>query len=182
MNGAQTEAAWSNAIGCVLTDNPFFADLALATVNDGSPEGAARWLLSFVSDFLRGRGQPCGPLDAFDFASPDIEAMVEIWPRFRAAAELYAGQRVDYSQDGLGTLARYLVERMPTIWDGGYLHGQPPVTRCLALADRIDTLVGFFGIGIKPTGSKDPFALRRAALNVLRAIMFPVTAPQALAA
>jgi glycyl-tRNA synthetase beta chain len=38
----------------------------------------------------------------------------------------------------------------------------------LALADRIDTLVGFFAIGIKPTGSKDPFALRRAALMSIR--------------
>ncbi|MBS0184907.1 MAG: glycine--tRNA ligase subunit beta [Proteobacteria bacterium] len=38
----------------------------------------------------------------------------------------------------------------------------------LALADRIDTLVGFFGLGLFPTGSKDPFALRRAALGVIR--------------
>lgn len=38
----------------------------------------------------------------------------------------------------------------------------------LALADRIDTLVGIFGIGQKPTGTKDPFALRRASLGVLR--------------
>ncbi len=41
----------------------------------------------------------------------------------------------------------------------------------LALADRIDTLVGIFGIGQKPTGAKDPFALRRAALGVLRIII-----------
>lgn len=38
----------------------------------------------------------------------------------------------------------------------------------LALADRLDTLVGFFRIGLKPTGSKDPFALRRAALGIVR--------------
>jgi glycyl-tRNA synthetase beta chain len=46
-----------------------------------------------------------------------------------------------------------------------------PATRLgavLALADKIDTLVGFFAIDEKPTGSKDPFALRRAALGVLR--------------
>jgi glycyl-tRNA synthetase beta chain len=40
----------------------------------------------------------------------------------------------------------------------------------LALADRIDTLVGIFGIGQPPTGSKDPFALRRAAIGVLNII------------
>lgn len=41
----------------------------------------------------------------------------------------------------------------------------------LALADRLDTLVGIFGIGQPPTGSKDPFALRRASLGVLRIIV-----------
>ncbi len=38
----------------------------------------------------------------------------------------------------------------------------------LSLADRLDTLVGFFGVGQKPTGSKDPYALRRACLGVIR--------------
>jgi glycyl-tRNA synthetase beta chain len=38
----------------------------------------------------------------------------------------------------------------------------------IALADRLDTIVGIFGIGQKPTGSKDPFALRRASLGALR--------------
>jgi glycyl-tRNA synthetase beta chain len=42
------------------------------------------------------------------------------------------------------------------------------VATCLALADRLDTLVGIFGIGQPPTGSRDPFALRRASLAVLR--------------
>jgi glycyl-tRNA synthetase beta chain len=46
-----------------------------------------------------------------------------------------------------------------------------PVSIAVALADKIDTLVGFFGVGEKPTGSKDPFALRRAALGVIRVIM-----------
>lgn len=41
----------------------------------------------------------------------------------------------------------------------------------LALADRIDTIVGIFGIGQKPTGSKDPFALRRASFGVLRILV-----------
>jgi glycyl-tRNA synthetase beta chain len=41
----------------------------------------------------------------------------------------------------------------------------------VALADKIDTLAGFFAIDEKPTGSKDPFALRRAALGVIRLIL-----------
>ncbi|HMY39569.1 MAG TPA: glycine--tRNA ligase subunit beta, partial [Marinagarivorans sp.] len=45
-------------------------------------------------------------------------------------------------------------------------------TGCLlALADRLDTLVGIFGLGQIPTGSKDPFALRRASLGVLRILV-----------
>jgi glycyl-tRNA synthetase beta chain len=46
-----------------------------------------------------------------------------------------------------------------------------PVSVAVALADKIDTLVGFFAIGETPTGSKDPFALRRAALGVIRLIL-----------
>ena len=46
-----------------------------------------------------------------------------------------------------------------------------PVTMAVALADKIDTLVGFFSVGAIPTGSKDPYALRRAALGVIRIII-----------
>lgn len=45
-----------------------------------------------------------------------------------------------------------------------------PAGLAVALADKIDTLVGFFGVGAKPTGSRDPYALRRAALGILRMI------------
>ena len=46
-----------------------------------------------------------------------------------------------------------------------------PVTVAVALADKLDTLVGFFAIEEIPTGSKDPFALRRAALGVIRLVL-----------
>jgi glycyl-tRNA synthetase beta chain len=46
-----------------------------------------------------------------------------------------------------------------------------PVSVAVALADKIDTLVGFWAIDEKPTGSKDPFALRRAALGVIRILV-----------
>jgi glycyl-tRNA synthetase beta chain len=46
-----------------------------------------------------------------------------------------------------------------------------PVAVAVALADKLDTLVGFWAIDEKPTGSKDPFALRRAALGVVRIII-----------
>ncbi|MCD4510938.1 glycine--tRNA ligase subunit beta [Brucella pseudogrignonensis] len=46
-----------------------------------------------------------------------------------------------------------------------------PVAVAVALADKLDTLVGFWAIDEKPTGSKDPFALRRAALGVIRLVL-----------
>ncbi len=46
-----------------------------------------------------------------------------------------------------------------------------PISVAVALAEKMDILVGFFGIDEKPTGSKDPFALRRAALGVIRLIV-----------
>ena len=46
-----------------------------------------------------------------------------------------------------------------------------PLAVAVALADKLDTLVGFFKINEKPTGSKDPYALRRAALGVIRIIL-----------
>jgi len=46
-----------------------------------------------------------------------------------------------------------------------------PVSVAVALADKLDTLAGFWAIDEKPTGSKDPFALRRAALGVIRLLL-----------
>jgi len=46
-----------------------------------------------------------------------------------------------------------------------------PISVCVALADKIDSLAGFWSIDEKPTGSKDPYALRRAALGVIRLIL-----------
>jgi glycyl-tRNA synthetase beta chain len=57
-----------------------------------------------------------------------------------------------------------------------------PVSIAVALADKLDTLTGFWAIDEKPTGSKDPYALRRAALGVIRIILenglrLPLRAP-----
>ncbi|MEC9248256.1 MAG: glycine--tRNA ligase subunit beta [Pseudomonadota bacterium] len=49
----------------------------------------------------------------------------------------------------------------------------PPTAegQCLAFADKLDTIVGISGIGLKPTGDKDPFALRRAAIGLVRLLV-----------
>ena len=46
-----------------------------------------------------------------------------------------------------------------------------PVAVAVALADKLDTLVGFFAVDEKPTGSRDPYALRRAALGIIRLVL-----------
>ncbi len=46
-----------------------------------------------------------------------------------------------------------------------------PLSRVLAVAERMDTLAGIFAVGMKPTGNKDPFALRRAALGLARTLI-----------
>ncbi|HEY0311679.1 MAG TPA: glycine--tRNA ligase subunit beta [Allosphingosinicella sp.] len=46
-----------------------------------------------------------------------------------------------------------------------------PVTVAVSLADKLDTIASFFGVGVTPTGSKDPFALRRAALGVIQLLI-----------
>lgn len=66
-----------------------------------------------------------------------------------------------------------VVQAMDEIYMPRFAGDQLPETTTgliLALAERVDTLVGIFGIGQIPTGAKDPFALRRAALGVLRLI------------
>lgn len=45
------------------------------------------------------------------------------------------------------------------------------LAQCLSLADKLDTLAGIFAVGMKPTGNKDPFALRRAALGLARTLI-----------
>jgi glycyl-tRNA synthetase beta chain len=82
-----------------------------------------------------------------------------------------------------GVMGRYYALRQgeaPAVADAIEAHYRPvgpddecptdPVSVALALADKVDTLAGFFGINERPTGSKDPYALRRAALGIIRLI------------
>jgi glycyl-tRNA synthetase beta chain len=55
-------------------------------------------------------------------------------------------------------LPRYAGDRLP----------ESSIGQCLAIADRLDTLIGIFAAGLKPTGEKDPYGLRRAAIGVLK--------------
>lgn len=68
------------------------------------------------------------------------------------------------------TIAAAIEEQYLPKFSGDVLP-QTAIGICLALADRLDTLVGIFGIDQAPTGSKDPFILRRSAIGVLRILI-----------
>jgi glycyl-tRNA synthetase beta chain len=83
-----------------------------------------------------------------------------------------------------GIMGRYYAERsgepsevsvaMEEIYQPRYAGDEIPGSKTgkvLAIADRLDTLIGIFAVGLKPTGAKDPYGLRRAALGVLRIII-----------
>jgi glycyl-tRNA synthetase beta chain len=83
-----------------------------------------------------------------------------------------------------GIMGRYYAladGESPVVADAIATHYQPrfagdalpvgKVAAAVALADKLDALAGFFGIGLTPTGDKDPFGLRRAALGVLRILI-----------
>ncbi|MEO9135373.1 MAG: glycine--tRNA ligase subunit beta [Casimicrobiaceae bacterium] len=83
-----------------------------------------------------------------------------------------------------GTMGRYYAQHdgeAPAVADAIAQHYWPryagdalpegPVAQAVALADKLETLAGLFGIGAQPTGDKDPFGLRRAAIGVLRILI-----------
>jgi glycyl-tRNA synthetase beta chain len=87
---------------------------------------------------------------------PDIQGVMGMhYARLDGESELVAlAQNEQY-------MPRFAGDDLPT----------SDVSVCVAIADKIDTLVGIFGIGQTPKGDKDPFALRRAAIGVLRIIV-----------
>lgn len=81
-----------------------------------------------------------------------------------------AGRYYALNQQEDGEVAEALAEQYLPKFAGDKLP-KTNIGTVLALADRLDTLAGIFGIGEQPTGSKDPFALRRASLAVLRLLV-----------
>lgn len=161
--------SWDNAIAAMLP-SPFVDDLAKVVTNDGADDGVYRYLLTLAVDFLRANGQPHTPINAFDFASFDFEAIGRCWPIMGQAA-LLVGAEAGVT----ASIARFIAERLPAIWAREPWQRHPAVTRALVLADRTHDLVSLFSIGLKPTGSKDPFALRRAANHWLMQVVSPHT-------
>ena len=104
---------------------------------------------------------------AAELAKADLlTAMVGEFPELQGIMGRYYAEAEGYPDE----VSRAIEEHYRPRFAGDTL----PLTRtgrALALADKIDTLVGIFAIGERPTGAKDPYGLRRAALGVLRILI-----------
>jgi glycyl-tRNA synthetase beta chain len=92
--------------------------------------------------------------------------MVGEFPELQGIMGRYYARHDGESDDVADAIEQHYFPRAA----GGALP-QQPVAACVALADKLDSLAGMFGIGQQPTGEKDPFGLRRAALGVIRIVV-----------
>ena len=135
----------------------------LGTVYDKAQRVSA--LAGFIAQRIGGdatRAARAGLLCKCDLASE----MVGEFPEMQGIAGYYYAKHDGEAEDVALALNEQYMPRgagaeLPTTLTGA----------AVALADKLDTLVGIFGIGMLPTGSKDPYALRRAALGVLRILI-----------
>jgi glycyl-tRNA synthetase beta chain len=122
-------------------------------------------LAGFIAQRIEGdsiRAARAGILSKCDLASE----MVGEFPEMQGIAGYYYAKHDGETEDVALALNEQYMPRgagaeLPSTLTGA----------AVALADKLDTLVGIFGIGMLPTGSKDPYALRRAALGVLRILI-----------
>ena len=127
-------------------------------------------LATFIATLLQEQGQQisieetarAAMLSKADLAS----SLVGEYPDLQGIAGTYYARLNDEPE----AVAASLEEQYLPKFSGDVLP-QTPIGICLALADRLDTLVGIFAIGQPPTGSKDPFSLRRSAIGILRILI-----------
>ena len=122
-------------------------------------------LAAFIAPLIGGdaqRAARAGLLSKCDLATE----MVGEFPEMQGVAGYYYAQNDGEPED----VALALNEQYMPRGAGAELP-QTLTGAAVAIADKLDTLVGIFGIGMLPTGSKDPYALRRAALGVLRILI-----------
>ncbi|WP_379543154.1 glycine--tRNA ligase subunit beta [Psychrobacter sp. R86515] len=127
-------------------------------------------LAAFIATLMQQQGHDinvdetvrAGILSKADLAS----SLVGEYPELQGIAGTYYARLNDEPE----AVAASLEEQYLPKFSGDVLP-QTPIGICLALADRLDTLVGIFAIDQAPTGSKDPFSLRRSAIGILRILI-----------
>nr|RDS95812.1 glycine--tRNA ligase subunit beta [Cereibacter sphaeroides f. sp. denitrificans] len=167
-----------------LSDARFFWENDLRTVKTAGLEGMAEGLRHVT--FHNRLGSQADRIARIEALAREIAPLVGASPDLAAEAARVAKADLQSAMVGefpelQGTMGSYYARAagLPeAVAQACKAHYQPlgpsdavptdPVSVAVALADKIDTLTGFWAIDEKPTGSKDPFALRRAALGVVR--------------
>lgn len=184
--GATIIAGNSKVLFARLADGKFFWDNDLRIARDGM--GAWREALKNVT-FERRLGSQSERVERIAALAREIAPMVGADPTAAETAARIA--KADLSSEMVyefpelqGTMGKYyaleagLAPEIAAVAEEHYAPLGPtddvptaPLSVAVALADKLDLLTGFWAIDEKPTGSKDPFALRRAALGVIRIVL-----------
>ncbi|MBH3376619.1 glycine--tRNA ligase subunit beta [Pseudomonas juntendi] len=122
-------------------------------------------LAAFIAPLIGGDAQRAGRAGLLSKCDLATE-MVGEFPEMQGVAGYYYALNDGEPQDVTLALNEQYMPR-----GAGAELPQTLTGAAVAIADKLDTLVGIFGIGMLPTGSKDPYALRRAALGVLRILI-----------
>ena len=186
-NGATILAGNQKVLSARLSDAKFFWENDLRAVSDAGLEGMAAPLAQVTFHNKLGSqaeriariaalAREIAPMvgadaDAAELAAKVAKAdlsseMVYEFPELQGIMGRYYAMEAGLSQPGADACRDHYSPLGPS--DDVPVE---PVSVAVALADKLDTLTGFWAIDEKPTGSKDPFALRRAALGVIRLIL-----------
>ncbi|KNX43344.1 Glycine--tRNA ligase beta subunit [Roseovarius tolerans] len=186
-HGATILAGNQKVLAARLSDAKFFWENDLRTVREKGLEGMAEGLRDVT--FHNKLGSQADRVARIASLAREIAPLVGAKPDLAAEAARVAKADLQSEMVGefpelQGLMGRYYAEAaghddgVPEACEEHYKPLGPgdavpsaPVSVAVALADKLDTLTGFWAIDEKPTGSKDPYALRRAALGVIRALL-----------
>jgi len=186
-DGATILAGNEKVLSARLADAKFFWENDLRTVREVGLEGMAKPLADVT--FHNKLGSQADRVKRIEALARELAPMVGAKPDLAAEAARIA--KADLASEMVyefpelqGLMGRYYAQAaghddgVPEACEEHYAPLGPsddvptaPVSVAVALADKLDTLTGFWVIDEKPTGSKDPFALRRAALGVIRLVL-----------
>ncbi len=186
-HGATILAGNQKVLSARLSDAKFFWENDLRTVQAHGLEGMGAGLDAVT--FHNKLGSQGDQVRRIEALAREIAPLVGAKPDLAAEAARVAksdlrSEMVYEFPELQGVMGRYYAQKAglsDAVADACRDHYAPlgpsdavpsePVSVAVALADKIDTLTGFWAIDEKPTGSKDPFALRRAALGVIRLLL-----------
>lgn len=187
-DGATILAGNEKVLGARLSDAKFFWDNDLRTVTSGA--GMETWVKALENvTFHNKLGTQAELIDRMATLSRELAPLVgadadEAEQAARVAKADLSSEMVYEFPELQGLMGSYYARKAGlsgAVADAAKDHYAPlgpsddvptaPVSIAVALAEKIDKLTGFWAIDEKPTGSKDPFALRRAALGVIRILV-----------